>query len=216
VSSIPAPRRPPAPGANVHVWRADLDAPGWPGRDELPAADRGRAAEFLRPKPASRWVASRWALRLVLGRYLDEDPAAIELAAGRRGKPRLERPGAPRFSLSHSERLALIAVCGEREVGVDVERIDPDRDLIALARTGLDPGDAETVSRARAERRPELFYAAWTRREAIAKCFGEGLGGATPSDPVEVCEIDAGDGWAAALAVGGRGLPPVRRFELRA
>jgi 4'-phosphopantetheinyl transferase len=204
------------PAGEIHLWRADLDAAGWPRQDELPPADRARAEEFLRPKPARRWVAARWTLRLVLGRYLGEDPAAVGLAADPRGKPRLEPEGPLLFSLSHSENLALIAVSGEREVGVDVERVAPGRDLIALARTGLDPKEAEAVSEAPAERRPEVFYSAWTRREAIAKCFGEGLGGTNPPDPVEVCEIDAGDGWAAALAVAGRRLPPVRRFDLRA
>jgi 4'-phosphopantetheinyl transferase len=217
VSWEPAPADPRQPGGEIHLWRADLDASGWPLQEELPADERARAEEFLRPQPARRWVASRWVLRRVLGRYLGEDPAKIELAVAPLGKPRLDRPGPLRFNLSHSENLALIAISGEREVGIDVERVDPDRDMIALARTGLDPATAEAVSRAPAEQRAEAFYAAWTRREAIAKCFGEGLGAAAPSDrAVEVCEIDAGDCWAASLAVAGAGMPPVRRFDLRA
>jgi 4'-phosphopantetheinyl transferase len=204
------------PGTEIHLWRADLDAPGWPRRDELPAAERDRAAEFLRPEPARRWVAARWALRIALGRYLDEDPTEIELTLSDRGKPRLAAPGSLRFNLSHSEALALIAVCEEREIGVDVERADPDRDLLGLARTGLEPAEAEAVAGAPPARRAEVFYGAWTRREAIAKCFGEGLAGTVVSAPVEVAEIDAGPGWAAALAIAAAGMPPVRRFDLRA
>jgi 4'-phosphopantetheinyl transferase len=215
VSWEPAPADPRQPGGEIHLWRADLDASGWPLQEELPADERARAEESLRPQPARRWVASRWALRRVLGRYLGDDPAKIELAVAPRGKPRLDRPGPLRFSLSHSANLVLIAIGVEREVGIDVERTDPDRDLVAIARTGLDPQTAEAVARAPAERRAGVFYAAWTRREAIAKCFGEGLGAAAPRDrPVEVCEIDAGDGWAAALAVAGAGMPALRRFEL--
>ncbi|HEY7257079.1 MAG TPA: 4'-phosphopantetheinyl transferase superfamily protein [Solirubrobacterales bacterium] len=213
----PGPPEPAGPGEEIHLWRADLDAASWPAQEELPPADRARAEEFLRPEPARRWAAARWALRIVLGRYLGEDPAAILLALAPGGKPRLDRPGPLRFSLSHSEGLALIALGSEREIGVDVERLDPDRDLVALARAGLDPDDAEAVASAGVERRADLFYAAWTRREAVVKCFGEGLGAAAPSErPVEVSEIDAGEGWAAALAVAGVGLPAIRRFELRA
>jgi 4'-phosphopantetheinyl transferase len=216
VSWDPAPPGPQGPGAEIHLWRADLDEPGWGPLDELPAADRNRAERFLRPDPARRWVASRWALRIALGRYLGEGPGKIELTSSSGGKPRLAARGRLRFNLSHSEGLALIAVGEERELGVDLERVDPDRDLLALARAGLDPAAAEAISRAPAARRPEIFYAAWTRREAIVKCFGEGLGAAPRADPVEVIEIDAGDGWAAALAVAGEGIPTIRRFELRA
>jgi 4'-phosphopantetheinyl transferase len=216
VSWRPAPADPQRPGDEIHLWRADLDASGWPPQEELPAAERKRAEEFLRRQPGRRWVAARWALRIALGRYLGEDPAEIELALSGHEKPRLAAPGPLRFNLIHSEALALIAIGEERELGVDVERIDPDRDLVALARTGLDPGDAGAVSAAPAERRAEVFYAAWTRREAVAKCFGEGLGRPPPAEPVEVKELDAGPGWAAALAVAGEGMPPVRSFELRA
>jgi 4'-phosphopantetheinyl transferase len=181
----------PGPGTEVHVWRADLDGPDWPRQEELPEAERARAEEILRAEPARRWATARWSLRTVLGRYLDEDPAAIALAVAPGGKPFLEGPGPLRFSLSHSAGLALIAVAEEREVGIDVERVTP--------------------------RRSADYLRAWTRREAIAKCFGEGLAASAPSDrAVEVCEIDAGGGWAAALAVSGKGMPAVRRFDLRA
>src|SRR5262249_25550806 len=156
-----------------------------------------------------------WGVGWVVGGCVGGGGAGVGLAADPGGKPRLEPAGPLLFSLSHSENLALIAVSGEREVGIDVERVDPGRDLIALARTGLDPEDAQAVSQAPAERRPEVFYAAWTRREAGAKCFGGGLTGAHPSDPVETCEIAAGPGWAAALALRGPDrLPPVRCFDL--
>jgi 4'-phosphopantetheinyl transferase len=133
-----------------------------------------------------------------------------------RGKPRLVTAGSLRFNLSHSGGLALIAIGAERELGLDVERIDSDRDFAALARSRLDPGDAEAVSAAPPGRRADVFYAAWTRREAIAKCFGEGLTGTEPAGSFELTEIDAGPGWAAALAVAGKGMPPTRQYELRA
>jgi 4'-phosphopantetheinyl transferase len=208
-----APSGPLVLGTEIHIWRADLDAAGWPPKEELPAAERERAEAFLRPRPARRWVAARWALRMVLGRYLGVDPAQIELALSAGGKPRLAGAAPLGFSLSHSEALALIAVGEERELGVDVERVEPDRDFAALARRGLDPVDADAVSAAPAERRAEVFYAAWTRREAVAKCLGEGLTGASVAGPVEVAPVEAGPGWAAAIAVAGAEMPPVRRFR---
>src|SRR6478609_10153867 len=116
-SWAPGPERPAAPTGEVHVWRAGLG--------------EGLAARDVR-------AAGRGALRRVLARYLDRDPEAIELTGGEHGKPALagDRP-LFRFNLSHSGALALIAVAAEREVGVDIELADGERDVIRLAEVGL-------------------------------------------------------------------------------
>lgn len=176
-------------GSELHVWHARLDAAGWPGEEGLPAAERERAVAMHRSEARKRWVAARWALRGVLGRYLEQDPAAIELRLGDRGKPFLADPDAPlRFNLSHSGELALIAVAERREVGVDVQRIG--------------------------SRHPARFYAEWARREAIAKCHGTGLWAPLPDAEVAVAALDAAAGFAAAVAITGEAVPRVRRFEL--
>ncbi len=210
------PPRPPAPTAAVHIWRAELDAPGWPGAERLPAAERERTAAILRPEPARRWIASRWALREVLGRYLGEDPAAIALRAREHGKPELaELPGRLDFNLSHSAGLALVAVTVGRPVGVDVERIDPDRDLLALAERGLDPEEAAAVrAAAPGTERASHFYAAWVRREALVKCLGGGLGNPAPAEPVALLSLEPGKGYAAALAAAGSQTPVQRHYSV--
>jgi 4'-phosphopantetheinyl transferase len=207
------PERPPRPESEVHVWRARLDCSGWPGASELPTADRERSERFLRPQPGRRWVASRWALRLTLAAYLGQDPHAIELEATASGKPGLQGCDPLRFSLSHSHDLAVIGVTRSREIGIDVERRTRDRDFIALARAGLDPDSAEAVRRAPVEKRSDVFYEAWVRREAVAKCSGAGLVVAPPEGPVEVGFLDLGPEWAAAVALAGAGEWPIRRFE---
>lgn len=185
----PAPRL----RGEIHVWRAKLDSAPASSTDHLLATERARGARILRPEARRRRLASRWALRAVLGRYLETEPAEVELRLGPRGKPALAGEGASlRFNLSHSGGLALIALAWEREVGIDVERID----------------------RRRERRRPAEFYTEWTRREAVAKCLGVGLGAPLPEAPVAVSEIEAGAGFAAALAVAAGELPAVRRLEL--
>jgi 4'-phosphopantetheinyl transferase len=174
------------PITELHVWQARLDADGWPPSDGLPSAEQERAAQIVRPCARRRWIASRWALREVLGRYLDREPAEIALRLGDRGKPMLADPNAPlRFNLSHSGELALVAVATGREVGVDVQAIGT---------------------------KPAEFYAEWTRREAIAKCHGVGLGAALPDTPVAVKPLNAGAGFEAAIAVNGSTVPPLRRL----
>jgi 4'-phosphopantetheinyl transferase len=129
------------------------------------------------------------ALREILARYLDEDPAGIELRRGAHGKPELADPSSPlRFNLSHSGDLALVAITQGREVGVDIQKIKLRRDV--------------------------AFYKAWAHREAIVKCAGTGLLAPLPPDPVAVHALDVAPGFAAALAVAGDEVPPLRLLSL--
>ena len=171
---------------SLDLWHARLDAGEWPALFGLPNSERKRAAQIVRLRARQRWIASRWALRTVLGRYLGREPAEIELRFGERGKPMLADPYAPlRFNLSHSGGLALIAVATDRDVGVDVQAIG-----------------AKSAG----------FYVEWTRREAVAKCHGVGLGAPLPDAPVAVTPLEAGPGFAAAIAVAGDAMPPLHHF----
>jgi 4'-phosphopantetheinyl transferase len=183
----PAPSRPPSPAAEVHVWRA-----------------------------AAAAVPAEEVLDRVLALYLGEDPGAIELVRGEHGKPRLAAgPERLAFNLSHSGGLALVAVTRGREVGVDVEREKPERDLLALAERALSPEDAAAVRDVGEAERTRLFYALWARHEARLKCLGVGLGRppAWPSPPVAVESLPIDPGYAAAVAVTGDAVP-VRRWTL--
>ncbi len=171
----PAPKHVHPPLGDVHVWRVDL----------------------IGTTPQS-------ALRQVLGRYIAEKPDEIRLARGERGKPRLAvEPERLAFNLSHSGDLALVAVASGREVGVDVERIDPARDFAALAERAFGPEDASAVRSA--SDRPQIFYELWTRHEARLKCLGVGLAGArlTAETEVDVEKLQVDRGYAAALAFNG-------------
>jgi 4'-phosphopantetheinyl transferase len=207
----PAPDRPNHPQGEVHVWRADLDAPGWPSAGSLPADERARANRFLRTEARLRWVASRWALRGVLSRYLEQEPVEIELAQGEHGKPRLA-PSDERleFNLSHSGAIALVAVCDACAVGVDVERIETGRDLVELAERALQPEDAAAVRAASGAARVTAFYERWARHEAALKCLGHGLSAPRGEAPVAVRSLQPEPGYAGAVAVAGAEMPPLR------
>jgi 4'-phosphopantetheinyl transferase len=198
-----APEHPRA-GEEVHVWRAALDDPGWPGPTGLPTPERRRAAGFLSESAARRWTAARWALRGVLARYLGQAPGAIEIEPTETGKPRLAgSAGRLEFNLSHSGELALVAVARAGAVGVDVERVEPDRDLLALAERALRVDAARAVKDADPAARGEIFYREWTRHEARLKCLGVGLAGADSGVAVDTADLDPGPGYAAAVAFSG-------------
>lgn len=198
-----APKHPQAAG-EVHVWLAALDEPDWAGPAGLPAPERQRAASILNETASRRWTAARWALRNVLARYLGREPRAIEIGLDEKGKPRLIS-GADRleFNLSHSGELALVAVGGSHAVGVDIERMEPARDLLALAERALRTDAAEAVRDALPDARAEIFYREWTRHEARLKCLGVGLGGVDPGGNVALADLNPGANYAAAVAAAG-------------
>ncbi len=200
----------------IHVWRARLDSEGWPGAERLPDEERQRAARLRSPQGRRRWLAARWALREVLGSYLDRDPAAVELRVGEHGKPELAAAGASlRFNLSHSADRALVAVAWGREVGVDIERVEPRGDLLALARRAFEPAEASAIAELPEADRPAAFHAAWARREAVAKCLGTGLVALPPEGAeVQVAALDVAPGFAAAVAVSGAEPLSPRRFDV--
>ncbi len=209
------PAEPAEPAGEVHVWRAELDAAGLAKAESLPPEERRRAERMRRPGAGRSWTASRWALRTVLSRYLDEDAATLALESGPHGKPALvDAPSRLDFNLSHSGSLALVAVTIGVEVGVDVERADPGRDFLALAEHGLDPDTAAALRASEPGGRAARFYAAWVRREALLKCRGGGLGNPAPAEPVTVRDLEIDPGYAAALAVASVKAPPLRCFSL--
>ena len=203
----------PATG-EAHVWRIELA-----GADAgaLTGEERARAARIRTESGQVRWISARAALRTILARHLGTGPADVPLRLGPHGKPELALDPAPlRFNLSHSGDLALIALSAGREVGIDVELIDPTRRFGELARVGLDSESAQAVRAADPRERPGVFYSAWTRREAAVKCLGVGLGGPQPAKPaIEVVSVDAGPGYAAALALSGTAPARLRRIDFR-
>jgi 4'-phosphopantetheinyl transferase len=151
-------------------------------------------------------------LAAILGEYLGD---GIELRADENGKPRLAvAPDRLSFNLSHSDELALVAIApGGAEVGIDVERLKPRRDLVRLAERWLPADDAAAVAAADEAELEPVFYAAWTRHEARVKCVGTGIAGPPPGPEVVAYDLSIDDGYAAAVAIDtadyGRGLPPV-------
>src|SRR5262245_56960786 len=157
----PGPLRPRVAAGELHLWRLDLDRPEPRSRDVLGPAEHERRDRLVSEPLRRRWGNSRRGLREVLGRYLGQPPAAVELTVSAEGKPELAAAAPPlRFNLSHSGGLGLVAVSAELAVGVDVERIEPRRDALRLAARMLAPAAAAAVRAAPEERRAAVFCAA--------------------------------------------------------
>lgn len=89
---------------------------------------------------------------------------------GPNGKPLLAAPyEALHVNTSHSHNYFLIAL-GPMPLGVDIERIDPSVEALAIARRFFTADEAETLHRAADPL--AAFYRLWTSKEALIKAQG--------------------------------------------
>ena len=201
----------PAPGV-VEVWQIALPVGGTPVEADLRLLDQVERAHAMRPGPrGAPYARAHAALRVILGEHLSIAPEALRFLHGEDKKPRLAAAGAVRFSLAHTDGLALLAVASDREVGVDVERLSEMIDVDRVAAAFLSPADVAAVTMAPPEVRRRAFFSAWTRHEARLKLRGRGLelaqatGVEEPVSLVLVRALEVGAGIAAAVAADGSG-----------
>jgi 4'-phosphopantetheinyl transferase len=187
----------------IEVWRVRLDELR---EDDVPPPTPGeiaRASRFHSEEIGRRYLRAHGALRAILG----ERPFAVT----ERGKPYLPNAPEVKFNLSRSDGIALIAVALEVEVGVDVERIRELPEYPEIARRFFPPGEAEPPDQ-------HEFFRRWTRIEARLKAWGVGLYGVglELDGPWTLEDIDAGEGFAAAVAAMKQGMTvSVRDFGSR-
>lgn len=94
--------------------------------DVLSSAEKERAGRFHFEKDRRSYRVTHAAKRLLLALYLKRDPRTLTFGTGEWGKPFLEgTESSLRFNLSHSKGMTLIGVSLDRELGVDVELLQP-------------------------------------------------------------------------------------------
>lgn len=123
-----------------------------------------------------RYAVTRAALRMLLSQELKTSPERIQFNYGKYGRPEVAQRHAPTFSVSHSEQRALIALCKHGHVGVDIQYREP-RSSYDFAHMVLSPWEMSLVVKQQShEKAHQYFYDAWTRKEAVSKMVGTGLG----------------------------------------
>jgi 4'-phosphopantetheinyl transferase len=167
---------PVATSSGAEIWLADLDAADGGDLTLLSEDERVRAGRFVFDVHRRRFVACRAWLRTRLGERLGCPAHSLRFEYGPAGKPSLAGGGPLRFNVSHSDRYALLAMIDGAEIGVDIERLRPLKDMDALAERVFSAGERTALAAAPADRRTDVFFAGWTRKEAYIKARGEGIG----------------------------------------
>jgi 4'-phosphopantetheinyl transferase len=190
--------------SEVRVWAFPLDV-ATPVVEQLARAlsedERARADRFVFDRDRRRFQAARGWLRAVLGQCLDIDAGEVRFDYSAAGKPSLaaaENLRLLHFNLSHSEDLAVVAVTPLAPLGIDVERLRPLDDADALVARFFSSNEIRAFTVLPADQRVAAFFALWTRKEALLKATGEGLG--QPLSLVEVSFLPAEPARVVAIA----------------
>jgi 4'-phosphopantetheinyl transferase len=162
----------------VHVWQVDLVA--WEKAtgslfELLDPGEQERAERFKFPAPRHQYVISRALLRRALGTYLKIGAREVRFRATANGKPELPANSDLRFNLSHTQGVTVFAITRRRQVGIDVERIRQDTNVMELAERFFSRPEVEWLRSQAASEHIASFFSCWTAKEAYIKAQGEGL-----------------------------------------
>jgi 4'-phosphopantetheinyl transferase len=193
----PAPPALSVSAGDLDLWRARIDDIDEGAEAALSDYERQRA-ERLRHRPARlEFARTRGWLRQALARYLQAPPDQLQFVYGPQGKPRLancaEGEGVC-FNVSHSHGVALLAVAWNRSVGVDVEQVRTDKDLLGLANRYFSANEIVALRQLASIQVSRGFFLAWTRKEAFIKALGSGM-----SFPLDAFDVALAPGAPAAL-----------------
>lgn len=195
-------------GETIQVWQAFV--PHLKGRLEeleilLSREERLKAERFFFEKDRSLFVVAHGVLRKLLGRYLDLLPDDVLFEKGPNGKPEivgLSRPAPICFNLSHSHELAVFAFSKQYIIGVDVEHIRRLPDFLSIAQGYFHPEEVDLLIKTPDDKKRDLFYECWTKKEAFIKGTGEGLSRSLDSFAVS---LGGGEGLGEIRISGGQG-----------
>jgi 4'-phosphopantetheinyl transferase len=102
----------------------------------------------------------------------------------------------------------LCAVTADHAVGIDLEYVSPDTEWADLAARFLAPAEWCAIAALPRDAQRNAFFACWTRKEAVLKATGDGLGRplrsfvvSVPPDPAALLACDPALGRPAAWSL---------------
>lgn len=176
-----APLNPTWPHNTIHIWMARLQVEATTLQKlslTLSADEHTRANRYRLPMIQQRFIISRSVLRVILSRYLACSPCAITFDYTPYGKPKLcLSTNAPtlHFNVAHSHNLAVYAICGTTNVGIDIEYLLNNVNIAQVAPYVLTPTEVQQLHTQPEPQHLTHFFRYWTRKEALVKAIGKGL-----------------------------------------
>ena len=140
-----------------------------------------RMMGYRSEKRRNLFIASRAALRLILGYFLHEkSPDAIKFSFNTSGKPFLDDASSQiQFNLSHSHDCVVIGITKNSAIGVDIEFMQARSRMLDIAEHYFHHSELKAINNALVTEGNvvalRLFYKIWALKEAFIKADGRGM-----------------------------------------
>lgn len=164
---------------HVHIWLISFEKLASKYDDfysMLSSDEIERAHQFHFAKDRNSFVITRGALKTLISRYLSIKLDQISFQYNKYGKPALLIEDCDfEFNVSHSGDYGLIAIGRNNALGVDIEEIKKDMDLMEMAQQIFSDSEYQQLIQLPETERFQAFFSGWTRKEAYIKGDGKGL-----------------------------------------
>lgn len=195
-----APEHPILTPGEAHIWCAYLNQDCWTIEflaDVLSPDEHQRADRYCYKRDREHFKVARGILRTILSRYVKIPPRQLRFSHNQYNKPTLiheTHDNLLHFNISHSQSVALFAITGGLEVGIDIEFVREDFASLEIAERFFSPAEVAMLRALAPDSQTAAFFNCWTRKEAYIKARGEGL-----SRPLDQFTVSLVPGEPAAL-----------------
>jgi 4'-phosphopantetheinyl transferase len=133
-------------------------------------------AQYPNPQYSRQCILSRGFLRELLSSYLEIPPREIIIEDSKYKKPEIKNAlNELEFNVSHSQDKIIIAIAMGRKVGVDLEKLDLNKDWQNIYPLVFSEQEQNQLTSLIPEQQISAFYRGWTQKEAFLKAIGSGF-----------------------------------------
>ena len=156
---------------NVHEFSKTIES----YENLLSPKEIAKVNKFKFAKDRRVSILTRGLLRILSGRYLNQLPESINFNYGAYGKPDYNFETQLKFNISHSENIIVMAFVRNCDIGVDIEKIKSDFDVMDIAQHFFSSDEIQSLQALPEKDKVNGFYRCWTRKESFIKAKGSGL-----------------------------------------
>ncbi len=174
----------------IDVWYLDKNAllflHDW--ESMLSNEEKKRADKFHFSHDQKAFTLYHACKRIILSNYLNIHPNEVKIQLNNNGKP-FVTDNPIFFNLSHTKEMAVLATALATNIGIDLERVKSNNNLLSIAKRFFHPKEHQQLLEYNNIREQEIyFYRLWTAKEALLKATGKGLSGG-----LDAFYVDAND-----------------------
>ena len=139
--------------------------------------EKNIAANIANESQRNLFITSHAATRCLLSHYLKLPTTEIDIAIHENGKPYIKNTHRIHFNLSHTQGIALFGLSTTESIGLDIEHIKPERNILGVAKRFFNALEYQWIQEEEKDKQLNLFYQLWCLKEACLKGVGCGLQG---------------------------------------